>query len=230
VTSSMATLTVSSGTKKTYSTTFPLTENPISEGGNWVGGESAGGNLWGNVQTSGGLAFGVSEPTTYGDPSAVLTGTWQQNETATGVIKIVTTPQNCCHEVELRLRMTISPDSITGYEMLCPVWQGAGYGIQIVRWNGPNGQFVYLFGGPTHQCVNGDVLMFTATGTNPVTLSAYLNGVLIGTGLDHGTESGGSGGPAGPWTSGNPGIGFYDSADSNWSYFGLSSFSAQDNQ
>jgi hypothetical protein len=126
--------------------------------------------------------------------------------------------------------MTVSPDSITGYEMLCPVWQGADYGIQIVRWNGPNGQFVGLFSGPTHQCVNGDVLTFTATGTNPVTLSAYLNGVLIGTALDHGTESGGNGGAAGPWTSGNPGIGFYDNYDSNWSIFGFSSFSAQDNQ
>ena len=61
---------------QTYSTSFPLTENPISESGKWIGGQSADGNLWGNVQTSGGMAYGVSEPTTYGDPTAILTGSW----------------------------------------------------------------------------------------------------------------------------------------------------------
>ena len=30
------------------------------------------------------------------------------------------------------------------------------------------------------------------------------------------------------WTSGNPGIGFYDNPDSNWKDFGFSSFSASD--
>jgi hypothetical protein len=36
------------------------------------------------------------------------------------------------------------------------------------------------------------------------------------------------GGAGGPFTTGNPGFGFYDPADSNWSYFGFSSFSATD--
>ncbi len=58
-----------------YSTSFSGTENPISENGNWVGGQSAGGNLWGNVQKTPGFAFGVSQPTTFGDPTAILTGT-----------------------------------------------------------------------------------------------------------------------------------------------------------
>src|SRR5438552_14920967 len=43
-----------------YTTNFPLTENPISEGGVWTGGSAAGGNLWGNVQTNATLAYGVS--------------------------------------------------------------------------------------------------------------------------------------------------------------------------
>jgi hypothetical protein len=29
-----------------YSTTFPQTENPISEGGRWVGGDRAGTSFW----------------------------------------------------------------------------------------------------------------------------------------------------------------------------------------
>src|ERR1051325_3674641 len=89
----------------TYSTSFPLTENPISEGGKWINGGAAGGNLWGNVQTTPGMAFGVSEPTQFGDPTAVLTGTWAPDQSAEATIKIVTQPTGtCCHEAEVRLR------------------------------------------------------------------------------------------------------------------------------
>jgi hypothetical protein len=218
---------VATSSPHTYSTNFASTENPISEGGNWVGGQAAGG-LWGNVRTLGGLATGVSQPNQFGDPTAILTGTWNPNQTASAVVKIVTTPTGA-HEVEVRVRATVSANSITGYEFLCPVFQNPNYTPQIVRWNGPNGKFVVLSGAPAHQCVNGDVLMLTATGTNPVTLSAYINGALVQTVQDHGTETGPYGGAAGPWASGNPGIGFYDGSDGNWSYFGLSSFSAHEN-
>src|SRR5882757_10676564 len=83
--------TAAASVRHPYSTTFPLTENPISERGSWVGGSSAGvtlaslwakgkfwrgGHLWGNVQTSSGLAYGVSEPTEFGDPTAILAGEW----------------------------------------------------------------------------------------------------------------------------------------------------------
>ena len=51
------------GGGRTYSTNFPLTENPISEGGDWVAGQSAGNNLWGDIRTNGTIAYGVSEPT-----------------------------------------------------------------------------------------------------------------------------------------------------------------------
>jgi len=69
-----------------YSTTFSQTENPIREGGRWVGGSDAGaslwaggrlwtgGRLWDNVQTASGMAYGVDEPTQFGDPTAILTG------------------------------------------------------------------------------------------------------------------------------------------------------------
>ena len=69
----------SGGGGGTYSTSFPGTEDPISENGNWVGGQNAGGNLWGNVQKTPGFAFGVSQPTQFGDPTAILTGTWSPN-------------------------------------------------------------------------------------------------------------------------------------------------------
>jgi hypothetical protein len=211
-----------------YTTKFPATENPISEGGQWInGGVSGGVNLWGNIRTNGGLAFGASEPTQFGDPTAIMAGTWGATQTVTGVVKVNSTPNSCCHEVEVRLRSSISANNITGYEVLCPVHASPGYGIQIVRWNGPNGQYVYISTGNAHQCVNGDVLMATATGSNPTTIKVYINGNLMLTGVDHGTETGPSG-AAGPWTGGSPGIGFYDNADNNWSTFGLSSFTATD--
>ena len=56
---------------QTYWTSFPLTENPTWERGKWVGGQSADLYLWGNVQTSGGMVY---LPTTYGDPTAILSG------------------------------------------------------------------------------------------------------------------------------------------------------------
>src|SRR5262252_1498365 len=95
-----------------YTTNFPLTENPISEGGHWIGGQSAGGNLWGNVATTPGKAFGVSQPTQYGDPTALLTGSWGPDQTAQGTVKISGSipTSGCCREIELRLRQTISPN------------------------------------------------------------------------------------------------------------------------
>ena len=69
---------------------------------------------------------------------------------------------------------------------------------------------------------NGDVLLATASGTNPTTITMYKNGTQIMRVSD--TNSGG----IGPFTSGNPGIGFFTGG--GWSNFGFSSFSATDGQ
>jgi hypothetical protein len=226
-----------------YSTTFPLTENPISESGNWIGGSSAGatfaslwargriwrgGRLWGNVQTASGLAYGVSEPTEFGDPTAILTGKWGPAQTATARVKINKVPAGrCCHEVELRLRTTISPHSITGYEAYCSVMPNNPY-CHIARWNGPNGSYWNFETGKSAIYLNdGDVIEATATGTNPTVITLYRNGAQILQATDSGSAGGGFG-AFGPWTSGNPGIGFYDNSDSNWEYFGFSSFNVTD--
>jgi hypothetical protein len=206
-----------------YSTDFPLTENPIAESGHWIGGSTAGGSLWGNMQTTPGLVFGVSEPTTYGDPIAILTGSWGQTQTAMATIAVSTVADSCCHEVELHLRMTISASSITGYEINCSVSNG-DY-LQVVRWNGANGDYTYLNTLAT-SCFDGDVLQAMATGTNPTTITVSLNGSVVLTASDTGAVGLGPGSAAGPFTSGNPGLGVFDDADNNWSYFGVSHFEA----
>ncbi len=224
--------TVIAGTSSvhSYSTTFRRTENPLSENGTWIEGHAAGAGLWGNVQTVSGSAYGVDEPTTFGDPTAILAGTWGPVQTATATVKINrTTTDNCCHEVELRLRVTISNRSITGYEAYCSVMPTEQY-CHIARWNGPNGSYWNFETGSSHTYVkDGDVMKATATGTNPTIITLYINGVQALQATDTGAAGGGFG-AYGPWTSGNPGIGFFDNYDSDWKTFGLSSFSVTDAQ
>jgi hypothetical protein len=199
--------------QNSYSTNFPLTENPISESGRWTNGGLLGID-WGNVQTVPGQAFGVSLSSTYADPTAVLTGTWGPDQQAQATVKINSSQPSCCHEVELRLRTTISAHSITGYEINCSVSSSNPY-LQIVRWNGPLNSFTYVnaSGNGAVGCANGDVLKATIAGS---TITVYKNGTQILQGTDS------------TFTSGNPGIGFYDNPDANWNYFGFSSFSASD--
>ncbi len=222
-----------------YSTTFPLTENPLSEGGMWLEGSGGGSSiraghvwygwrLWGNVETSQGIAHGVDEPTEFGDPTAILTGTWGPTQEATATVRVSKVPTgHCCHEVELRLRTTITPKSITGYEAYCSVMPDNQY-CHIARWNGPNGSYWNFEAQPVNTyLVDGDVITATATGTNPTVITLFRNHQQILEAKDDGAAGGGFG-AYGPWTSGNPGIGFYDNYDRNWKDFGLSSFSATD--
>jgi hypothetical protein len=212
-----------------YTTNFLLTENPISEGGHWIGGQSAGGNLWGNVETTPGKAFGVTEPTQYGDPTALLTGTWGPTQTAQGTVRIAGSvpTSGCCQEIELRLRQTISPSTITGYEVYCSLISGNPY-CHVASWGGPNGVWTNLDGcsggGATTYLRDGDVLKATVTGTNPVVITAWLNGAPLMHVTDNGTCAFTDGKTHGPWTSGSPGIGFYGGF--NWSSFGWANFTA----
>ena len=71
---------------------------------------------------------------------------------------------------------------------------------------------------------DGDVLKAVVTGTNPVTITAYINDNQVMSVQDSGHKGG-----LGPWTTGSPGIGFFDdNGDRRWSDFGFSSFSAHD--
>jgi len=194
-----------------YTTTFSLTENPISEKGMWINGGTTGLD-WGNVQTTSGKVFGVSLPSQYGDPTAILTGTWNSDQQVQATVKIDTSQSACCHEVELRLRGTITAHSITGYEINCSVSNSSPY-VQIVRWNGPRSNFTYVSTNDSTGCANGDVFKATISGS---TITVSKNGTQILQGTDS------------TYRSGSPGIGFYDNQDSNWNYFGFSNFTATD--
>jgi hypothetical protein len=97
-------------------------------------------------------------------------------------------------EVELRARTSLSPHSITGYEInfRC-VADGARY-VQIVRWNGPFDNFTYLANvkGPgLHNCDTVKATIMVDI------LTVYINGAQVIQAADN------------KFSAGSPGMGYY---------------------
>ena len=80
----------STSTRRTYTTNFPRTENPLSESGNWVSGRA--GLDWADVRTRAGLAFGTqtrkatTAPGEYDDSTALVSGPWAPDQTAQATV------------------------------------------------------------------------------------------------------------------------------------------------
>jgi hypothetical protein len=204
-----------------YSTNFPLTENPISEGGKWVNGGTTGLD-WTNIRTTANVeAYGTSSGSGmgYDDSTAVLQndGTWGPNQHASGVVYLNSSGNAHDPEVELRLNVTIAAHSITGYECTFSAKNDGTQYFGVTRWNGPFGDFTPLGSTVTGitPLANGDSIACNNVGG---TLSMYHNGILINSVTDT------------TYTEGSPGIG--TDLDSNGSSingtFGFSSFSASD--
>jgi hypothetical protein len=172
-----------------YTTNFDLTESPISEGGAW----KHLGLDWTLINTSGGNAFGTQFPNNgYDDSYAHLSG-FPANHTASGRIhKSANMDPGCTHEVEILLRWDDSAHNARGYE--CNLAWDGGYS-EIVRWNGPVGDFTYLarggVGGGVH---DGDTLSASIVG-NHITLS--VNGSVVVEATDS------------TFATGNPGMAFW---------------------
>lgn len=193
-----------------YQTSFPLTENPISQGGIWLNGQTNG-LEWSNCRTITGMAFGC-EPANqnYIDGTAILTGTWSPTQSAAGTVKVVAQPSGTYEEVELRLRSSISANVCSGYEINGSVSATYQY-ITITRWNGPLGSFTQLAITDTVPTLTtGDVLSATAVGS---VITAYLNGTQVLQVTDN------------TFPDGNPGMGF-DTTSGNDSAYGFSSYTA----
>jgi hypothetical protein len=182
-----------SGGGRSYTTAFPLTENPISEGGRWSNGQTDGLD-WHDMSTTPGLAIGHQSGSSYTDGTALLTGSWGPNQTVEAVVHAVNPKDSCYQEVELRLRSTLTPHSCTGYEISFKATKTSGAYLIIVRWNGPVGDFTYLLNvsGAQYGVTEGDVVKATIAGN---VITAYLNGVPMG----HATDS--------TYVSGSPGMG-----------------------
>jgi hypothetical protein len=184
-----------------YSTNFNLTENPITEAGNWICGKAVGLD-WNNPLSASGKAYAsVLSGLTgrrYDDSIAHLNPsflTFNPNQYAQGTVYRVSgySPAGSKHEVELLLRFQITAHRARGYEVL---W-GHNGDFAIVRWNGPIGDFKILgFTGPgPGRAVDGDVLRAEIVGN---IIRVFKNGSLVGTGPSDAT-----------WADGQPGMGFW---------------------
>src|SRR5882724_11821469 len=161
---------------RTYTTHFSLTEDPISEGDNWIGGLTVGLD-WSNIQTTRARAYGsVLSPGNYNDPTALLTGSWGPNQTAQATVYSINQSDAIYEEVELRLRSALSAHQCTGYEIDFRVSSSSTAYLAIVRWNGAVGNFTYLvtYRGARYGVSNGDVIKASIIGT---TIRVYKNGM-----------------------------------------------------
>lgn len=199
----------------TYTTAFPSTENPISEGGAWVNGLPAG--SWNNVQTTPGLAFAstICGTPIYNDNLAHLTG-FTANQSIQGVVKLAGgySPPDA-HEIELLTRFLLTPGSpgtARGYEFN---WAWNGAYAQLVAWNGNLGDFTVLtpatYNGGMGTPIDGDIIKMTIVGS---VITVYKNAVKR---LDV-TDT--------TWATGNPGIGFYPLAGATLASYGWKSIVA----
>jgi hypothetical protein len=190
---------------RTYTTNFPLTENPISEGGVW----HKAGLDWANVATTPGRAFSTQTSNAYDDAYAFLSG-FSSRQSGQGVIHLASgySPPNS-HEVEIILRASDAAHEIHWYE--CNLSWDGGY-AQIVRIDGAIGQFQDI----TQTSVpikpkNGDVFRCTADGN---VITSYLNGVMMSRTVDD------------TFPSGQPGMAFFIRPGATASSYCFSSFTA----
>ena len=213
-------VSASSSTARTYSTKFPLTENPISEGGKWLNGKKDGLD-WADVRTLPGFAFGTeiggNRPAIekYDDSTALLTGTWGPNQTAQATVHRVNKDNdNIYQEVELRLRSALSPHNATGYEVMFRCSKSPKAYCSIARWDGILGAWMMLkeTQGSQYGVADGDVVKATIKGD---VIMVYINGMQMVQTRDY------------LFTQGNPGMGFYlEKATGVNNECGFSSFTA----
>jgi hypothetical protein len=203
---------------QTYSTDFSHNEIPISEGKRWING-GRDGKDWTDVRTLNGVASGTQTGSdtgkyTYNDSYAILSG-FPPDQSAEGIVHFRNAVDTCNQEVELLLRWNSSPHRATGYECLTRCLSSGKSYMEIVRWNGPLGDYTYItrLHSSAAGIKDGDTLKATITGKE---IRMYVNRKMV----IHGMDS--------TWTSGNPGIGFFllNCSGSNTN-FGFTSFSAK---
>lgn len=213
---------------RSYATSFKLDEDPISEGGIWLNGRDDALDF-ANVLTRGGLAHGESIPMLvaerrseqgdtigtpegdYNDPTAILKGEWGRNQYAKARVSSRNQTADRYHEVELRLRSSVIEHEIPGYEVFFRCLKtDEGY-AEIVRWEGPLGEWTSLCrkNGAEFGVEDGDIIEATIVGN---VIKGYINGVEVTSATDD------------TYPAGAPGIGFNYGAEETASDHGLTYF------
>jgi len=176
---------------------------------------------WSDVSSGSGRAIGHEVGASYTDATAILKGSWGANQSVTATVFTAGTVSDACSpEVELRLRTTVAPHNIRGYEISYIVSTSDEAYLIIVRWNGALGDYTYLLNvhGAQYGVGDGDVISASIVGS---VITAYKNGAVMGQATDAAIVSG------------NPGMGFnLENGPSGCSNtndrYGFSHFSATD--
>lgn len=195
-----------------YNTEFDLTESPLFEDSHW----HRQGLDWTSVVSSNGMAYGTQTGSGGYDDSYAYLVNFTPDHTASGTVHIdPAIDVGTTHEVEILLRWADTEHTARGYE--CNFAYNGQY-ADIVRWNGPKGDFTYLL--PTLSITipgglhEGDNVGASIIGT---TITTYLNGVPLASVNDS------------MFTNGNPGIGFWRGAPSGpQNDFAFTQFGARD--
>lgn len=210
---SRAALSSRSTALQSYSTSFPNTENPISESGKWTNGSLNGFNH--DVRTTPGLAFATTIVSSTDDNCACLTTSFHGDQYAQGTIFRAggyTPPDS--HELELLTRFVINGSIARGYETTVQFG-----GFQVVKWLGGTFRVINTFN-TTGNPANGDVWKVTATtSAGTVTITVFKNGTQVGQVTDDGSSEA-------IWSDGQPGIGFFPRTGATLASMGWSAFSA----
>jgi hypothetical protein len=210
-------------TTNSYSTNFPVAQNPISENGNFVTSTSPAVN-WSGLELGGGgnlpvapvdiAAPGEAESVDYADPNygdalAVLTGTWGANQSVS--ITVGDIPATSAGYEELEIHLRTDPTTGTGYEI---TWAYNHDYILIATWNGGGvvgtGAYTTLYyaSGSQYAIAPSDTLTASIQGD---VITMYTDGVQVAQIVD------------GTFSSGNPGFGFNQGGTGEYA---ISSFSA----
>ena len=172
-----------------YTTNFDLDEAPLSDNGAW----HHDGLDWTKVEAGSGFAYGTQSGTAgYDDSYAYLSGFPADHSASAVIHRESDIDGSCTHEVELLLRWADAAHSARGYE--CNVAFDGSY-AQIVRWNGPFGNFTYLDSGSVPGGIHDGDRVSAAIVGQTITLS--INGKQVARATDA------------TYAAGNPGMGFW---------------------
>jgi hypothetical protein len=216
---------------RSYKTDFPRDETPVDEDGMWLNGKKDAIDFTDCI-TSNGFIHGApsrmnvlekraeqgnldeSEEAPegdYDDPTAILTGEWGPNQHGKAVAHVENPTEEWFQEVQIRLRCTLKPHYISGYEIFFRCLSGENGYAEIVRWNGAVGDWTSLqrHQGPEYGVKDGDVIEATIEGN---VITGFINGEEKITVTDD------------TWDSGAPGVGFNFGVGDTYADHGLSSF------
>lgn len=198
---------------RTFTTSWPATENPVSQGGIWTPRGLTDGLDWTNPQTVPGIFFGTQTGDDGDNDSiSLIAGPWTNDIDITGTVHIGTRPGTFA-EIALLLRGAISAHSAKLYECYFSCAASPNRYAHITRWEGPFNSFtdlVSLDNSTAPTLNNGDLVRATIVGT---LITVYVQGAQV---MQHDIS-----GDTTKWTTGLPGMSNFAqtlAANSNWGW------------